>query len=292
MGLNDKSAAQDWYLNKVGEYTDKTGVEEVEITPAIASIILEHFNDKNRILSTNIVEQLASDMKADRFRADNGETIILAKDGSLNDGQHRLSAIVKSGIAQIMTVAFGRSRESRLTVDTGLKRTTGHVLNLMGTSHGTTLAAAARKLESYRNSGTILNVSRVSNARALEVAQDELLNETSAWAHSNTTYFKSLKLPPSEVATLMYLFSEKAPKESLQFFSSLKEGLGLTKNSPIATLRTKLLNTPKLNRGERFELMVRAWNFWIRDEEIARYSIMGKTPDILGPKKSSKSVSE
>jgi hypothetical protein len=40
--------------------------------------------------------------------------------------------------------------------------------------------------------------------------------------------------------------------------------------------------------GQRFELLVRAWNFWIRDENIERYQLMGKVPTILGPKKKAK----
>ena len=279
-----KEAAISWLGAKFEEYSDKVGAEDILITPEIASLILEKHNLSNRHISTNIVDQLCADMRHGRFKADNGETIIFSKEGLLNDGQHRLSAVVKSGIGQVFTIAFGRDRASRLTVDTGIKRTIGHVLGLLGKPYGNTLAAAAKRVESFRNTGNITSSGRVSSARTLEIIDgDVLLDEVAAWAHNHS--FKALRLPPSEIATSFYLFSEKAPRQAKQFFEALREGYGLEKGSPIATLRTKLLNSPRLNLTERFELLVRCWNFWIRDEKIDRYSIMGRIPEILGPKR-------
>lgn len=280
----EMSSARKWLVAKLRDNKGQRITEALEITPARAAAILEN-NPKNRNLSPSVLDQLTSDMRHGRFQADNGETLIIAETGELNDGQHRLTAVVKSGQNLTFDVAFGRKRDSRLTVDTGIKRTTGHMLSFMGMSAGNTIAAAAKRVVSYRQTGAITGTGRVSNAQALEmVAKDELLVEVGTWAHANAAPFKGLKLPPSEIATAYYLFAEVAPMEAKNFFVNLKDGLGLTKGSPIATLLTKLRSSPRLRASERFELLVRCWNFWIRDESIDRYAIMGRVPTIMGPK--------
>ena len=70
--------------------------EEMIITPSIAEEMLLH-NGVNRTLNYNRVNQYADDMKSGKWQL-NGECIKFYADGSLCDGQHRLKAIVSSGV--------------------------------------------------------------------------------------------------------------------------------------------------------------------------------------------------
>ena len=85
------------------------------ITPAIAKVLLAN-NNKNRTLVISGVRKWAEALKSGDWE-DNGETIKVADTGELNDGQHRLTAVVETGIPLATFVAFGLSRESRKTVD-------------------------------------------------------------------------------------------------------------------------------------------------------------------------------
>lgn len=76
-----------------------------KITPEMAIEYLKH-NNVNRNISTHTVRKYADDMKNGAFQC-NGEAIKFNKSGALVDGQHRLSAIVKSGVTVEMAVIRG-----------------------------------------------------------------------------------------------------------------------------------------------------------------------------------------
>lgn len=76
------------------------------ITPEVAAEYLANNYESNRPVRKTYVSTLAQSMLDGEFVSMNGQTIVLgADDGKLYDGQHRLMAIVQSGVAQEMLVA-------------------------------------------------------------------------------------------------------------------------------------------------------------------------------------------
>ena len=73
------------------------------ITPEIANSLLET-NTENRKISKGTVEAYANDMLAGNWDETVGVAISIDESGILRDGQHRLSAIVESGVAIHMWV--------------------------------------------------------------------------------------------------------------------------------------------------------------------------------------------
>ena len=73
-------------MNKTA--TPKIIVKLVTVTPDMAFEMLEK-NTRNRKVDEKRVRQYAKDMKSSRW-ALNGSTIVIAEDGTLLDGQHRL----------------------------------------------------------------------------------------------------------------------------------------------------------------------------------------------------------
>lgn len=92
-----------------------------KITPKKAEKMLADFNTRNRKLQAATVEQYAEDMRRDNWTV-NPQPIILCEDGVLADGQHRLSAVVSSGVPQSFFVMRGLPREASLNLDTGKTR--------------------------------------------------------------------------------------------------------------------------------------------------------------------------
>ena len=80
----------------------------------------------------------------------NGEPIIIASDGTLLDGQHRLWAIVVSEATVPAVVVQGIDRSTFDTIDQGRKRTTGDVLSINGEGDSTLLAAEITWVWRYR----------------------------------------------------------------------------------------------------------------------------------------------
>jgi hypothetical protein len=91
-----------------------------KITPAKAEKMLNS-NKCNRRLRDGVVEKYTEDMKNGRW-TQCPVPISFMDDGTVADGQHRLWAIVESGVPQVFNVTRGLTKEDMLNIDTGLPR--------------------------------------------------------------------------------------------------------------------------------------------------------------------------
>jgi len=87
------------------------------------------FNTNNRSLRKSLVNQYAKDMAAGNWKLTH-QGVAFNCDGTLLDGQHRLAAIVQSGITVQMLVARGVDSRSQLVMDDHAKRSAGDALSL------------------------------------------------------------------------------------------------------------------------------------------------------------------
>jgi hypothetical protein len=160
------------------------GIEN--ITPAKAEQWL-NFNKSNRKLRDGVVEKYASDMRNGKWTTC-PVPIAFYEDNDLADGQHRLWAIVESGVAVKMPVARGLQREDGLNIDTGLGRTLVDNARISGSDTGltNTVIAVARAMEDGTGSKR-----PVSNAERLEMCDRH--KEAVAWAVSNGPKAKLLR---------------------------------------------------------------------------------------------------
>lgn len=100
------------------------------ITPAVASKMLE-INPNNRKIAPDRVKAMAADMKSGRWR-ETHQGIAQNCDGSLKDGQHRLSAVVASQCSVWMWVARGLSDDDIEVIDTHRPRSISDVMMIGG----------------------------------------------------------------------------------------------------------------------------------------------------------------
>jgi hypothetical protein len=94
--------------------------EWITVTPAIAEEWLTR-NTTNRKLREGVVEKYARDMLEGRWSR-NPQPIIWYDDTKLADGQHRLWAVVISGVTVEFFVHWDVDREAGLNIDTGVGR--------------------------------------------------------------------------------------------------------------------------------------------------------------------------
>jgi hypothetical protein len=103
-------------------------------------------NPANRHISKNAVAAMARDMMAGKWRM-NGDAIRVGADGTLFDGQHRLTACVQANVPFETLIVTGLSPEDRLTIDRGRPRTIGDALTMVqGVAGGKNVAATIRNL--------------------------------------------------------------------------------------------------------------------------------------------------
>lgn len=141
---------------------------KLKVTSAIAQEWLDTVNVSNRNWSHHLVKKYASDMKAGKWRDTHQNVIAFYKDGTLADGQHRLMAIVRSGVPVDMFVASGLSQDDGGMIDQGRPRSVADALKIGGMvsmSGHTTYAVAIVKLISAaeREVATNMTISEVAD---------------------------------------------------------------------------------------------------------------------------------
>lgn len=270
-----------WLSNRLQRAKTTMFAETVLITPELAATLLSR-NPDNRKVRESKLRQYTDDMLNNRWQL-NGETIIISSSGEVNDGQHRLYAIVESGVPQRMLISFGADRQSRFTVDTGIARTPGDHLSIGGMAYGSTIAAVARIVLSYeRSNGESLGrPGEISSAAVVSrVASDPDLQEAAVTAHNKRN--PGVLGKASVLGFLYYVLSRKDRDGAAEFLGRILDGAGLENNSPIRVVREKLIaKGSKLQVTEVVELVFRAWNAWVQGRKVSRTMITGSIPQLL-----------
>lgn len=237
-------------------------VEEVTITPVLAELWLQK-NSHNRPISAGTVNIYARDMMAGNWQA-NGETIKFSTSGTLLDGQHRLTAIIESGVAIRTYVVFGLPDETFRTIDTGRRRQMGDVLAIEGEPNRFQLAAALHIVWRFER-GLLFRakVSEGSTPTHAELA--DILARHPDIRDSITHGFAVKNLLGAGMATgLHFLFAQRDRATADAFFTALGTGENLSRGNPVLTLRNRLMENQsqraRLPRVEVIRLVVKAWN--------------------------------
>lgn len=114
------------------------------ITPKMAEEYLKSNSANYRNLSTAKVNSYADDMKSGNWQ-ENGEGIVFAENGLLKDGQHRLNAIIKSGVTVPMLVVRGIANDVQI-YDWGTARTNTQIAKASGYPLSSDMIGAAKIL--------------------------------------------------------------------------------------------------------------------------------------------------
>lgn len=256
--VSDTRRAAMW-LDEMGA---KPGVHTViaDLTPDIAAVLLER-NPANRKIKPSKVEDYAKDMKHGSWKF-NGEPVIIASDGLMNDGQHRAAAVLESRVPIKCVFVFGVVRETRDTLDQGVSRSAGDYLSMKGLGNTNNLAAVARSLWQWRTYGFLTTNGNYSPTRSeiLEVVENNpgIIKSFHFVDRKNTRQMGS----PSTLAFCHFAFKSVSNDIGANYFmDALIDGAELKSGDPILSVRNRLiLDRKSLRVPERAELLFRAWN--------------------------------
>lgn len=242
-------------------------IELVEVTPELAREWLG-YNTHNRNVRMRVVLAYAADM-ADGNWHWNGESIKFAADGTLLDGQHRLSAIVESGCTVPMLVVRGLKNDAQETVDGGAKRKFSDVLKLRGESVPLVLASIARRVTLWDGGNRWVDgVGRYAPTNAQMIQTIDKYPWLRDIAQPSANISARCGLPGSIIGFCWWLFSmlddEQVSKDVEFFFARLADFQGLVKGDPVYELRKAVENSKNVRgqRSERFltAITIKAWN--------------------------------
>jgi hypothetical protein len=248
------------------------------ITPETAKELLS-LNVKNRAVNRMHVDSLAKEMKNGRWKV-NGDTICL--NGSrLIDGQHRLHAVVASGVTIQSFVVTDLPSDVFDTKDVGKRRSPGDTLSVLGYTHSHRLAAQLALIDAYCTSRADKQV-HYSNTEV-----ESLLVKYPNAADSIQTKLSGKSLvPPSVLDACHYLFSQKDKELADDFVDKVLKGAGLEEQSAWYVLRERLvansLSKSKLSRPYIMALCIKAWNV-TRAGKTIRYLRWREKGDAIEP---------
>ena len=239
------------------------------VTPQIAEWLLK-LNTANRPIMRRAIERFCK-ILSDGAWVNTGEPVIVSHEGVLNDGQHRLTAILISGVAAELDVRFGIPREAFHATGTGATRTAGHVLSIEGYSHTSCQASIARLLIHY-DKGQMGNRSHVESGEILRVV------DTDAFVCKIAAKIQRSKFRPTRTGPFGFVLAvaaRTAPIERvIEFADLVASGLARDESEPTYRLHTKLcgpaMTKDRINISpiDLAILTVKAWNAWVRGDAI------------------------
>lgn len=269
--------------------------EIMVIGPSMAMAMLERNPaDENRKLSQSRVALYAADMAAGRWQGLNGQTIVISRDGYLNDGQHRLSAVVATGGNIPFTVVFGVERETRLTLDQNKARTPGDYLGMSGITNANKVAAVANILYAYEsgalrhikgNAGQAFGVRNTAPTKALlhDYAVKRLDQIKHALRLVDSHLARSICVDSRLAAAYVIIENAAGETDATAFFERLVSGENLSRNNPILAARNRLMAERELRQNSPakvIEIVARAWNSYRRGQPMTRLSLNGTFPKV------------
>jgi hypothetical protein len=255
------------------------------ISPSVASYLLT-LNPENRPTKKYVISGVMEAIEEGRFEL-NGETIIIADDGFVNDGQNRLIAIERSGMTVQSVMVFGVPRETRMTVDSmQAARTTSDYLTMRGVeSEHRDVGNVGAYLWLHEQHGHI-NARSPAPTVTNEYCIDNLDEIQQALAAINKPAAREL-LNVQGIATLYILFKRKAGLDDARFFiERLLSGANLDGDSPIHVLRARLTRDKRTKSAGRkqinnmMQLCVRAWNHHRDGQTLSRLLVGERWPEI------------
>lgn len=241
--------------------------EIITITPDFARNTLARNNTENRPIRHTHVDSLASAIKRGEWVL-NGDAIRFLSDGTLADGQHRLAAIAQAEIAVQSVVVRGVSARAFVTIDKGVKRTTGDILTLAGHHNANCLGGSLRLLFKWLLTSNPYNSTAAYNPTDAQII--ELLGRyPEAPAASSLVYgsrFCKAYVGPSLTAFLRVVFARNDAEAAAGFFAELESGANLAADSPVYLLRERLLrdsgDKTKITSSYKAALLFKAFRFY------------------------------
>ena len=252
------------------------------VTPRLAGWLLE-LNTGNRPMMKRNLERFRNILREGGWM-NTGEPIIISQEGVLNDGQHRLKAIVDTGISVAMDLRFGIAREAFHSTGTAKRRSASNVLGIEGYAHTSSQAGIARILRGYDagQMGRYRN-RQVESAEILAIVEGEELI-----GHVAAKIQKYRKFGPARNAALGFVLvvaARKTPVELVfEFADTVASGLAQNESDPARRLHVRLRDAAM--RRERIDqidfavLAVKCWNAWLaRDENFSMRALEADRTD-------------
>lgn len=247
--------------------------EVMTVTPEIAQEWAD-LNTRNRNVRYNRVAQPARDMAAGKW-ALNGESVKIAADGTILDGQHRIYACIQAGTPFETFVVRGLPLAAQDTIDTGISRRMADQLAIRGEANANIQAAIARQafrwLRGVRMSGGTDKEATHSEMLALIDAEPRI-REATTWAVKARNAFRPVNSSTWGMAWLLFHGSDHLTAEV--FLDAVITGADIGLTHPAMAFRNRMTkardNGERLSQYEQLGYLIMAWNAFKDDRTLGK----------------------
>lgn len=257
--------------------TDLPAPQYEVITPEIAKQYLARNVANNRSVSKSKVQDYVKKMR----NGDWGEShqgMAFDVNGRLIDGQHRLHAIVASGITLVVLVARGSPCDTFLRIDQGAVRSTKDHLTIAGHGGVPNLESMAKMVWCFQNDKPTAGPgSRLIPAQLIKIVEDQPgMRAYGLRAHNLQRGLGISKACGGAAAYLCELANPGLDPEILSdWYEGIETGANLGVGDPRLSLREIFRRSKGLSAKEQMTLYVRAWNALLRDERVRFHKAPG-----------------
>lgn len=255
-----------------------------EVTPEQAAEWLAKKPTRQRRIARPHVERLKKQLHAGAMSIVPQAFLFEEETGGLMDGQHRLTAIVETGIGlDAAVIVSGVPADKFESIDSGKRRDASQFVNA---PNYTMITAAARYYLSYKTNPAMVDLPALLLSRTIqEVVEVAEGNERlQHFARRATNSAKSWKGPISIVAAIATLADEKGQGAQVEeWLDGLQTGAGLGVGDPRIPLRNHFLSGGGKGMGKRAKwgMVVKCWNAYVTG--IPRASISFKPGNGFNP---------
>lgn len=253
----------DWVLSK----TNQPECRAVLLTPEAAEAILAA-NKRNRRKRPGGVEFFEDIIDSNEWGWTH-QGIAIDTEGYVQDGQHRLQAVVKTGKTVSVYITIGMPPENFGKIDTGMPRNARDLAYLRGEKNESILTSVGRMLvqieqhggEAARRTTKRTPIDRVDRKI---IQSGDPLRQAAAMANRIR---RELKANVNGVALAIYLITMKLPEGDprvAQFLADFETGIGLeNRTDSVWALRRYFIRhegTKAPRAWEAAALVIKAWN--------------------------------
>lgn len=275
----------------------------VKVSPAKARELIKLNLEKNRNITKTHMKTLSASMKAGNWM-ETGEPIIIDQYGRIIDGQHRLYAVIDSGITITATITYGVDPAAFDVMGTGKTRNLSDAMSTHGIDHSRAVTAAYRVYGDLQTT-TSSNFSAFGRRTRMDMKANR--SEVIAWVKENNEVIQEIMevtcakdakavLKPASLFNGFYFylcFQGTNPDLADEFFENLIDGVEFEygKQDPIYQLRKRLMEDQSKNARrmgtrvplyETMAVIIKAYNAWVNNQKIRnlRFARSERWPEI------------
>lgn len=256
----------------------------VNVTPEQAEVWLGNNIPNNRRIKPTKLNIFSHDMVSGNWRM-TGEPIQFDTRGRLIDGQHRLSAIVRTGVQIPLLCVWNVPDEAFPVINTGSARTAGDALSIdgrVGKAQPPVLASVARVHLSYEQ-GLFSDATSNPAGRYRPLTNQDVINHVIAHPELDSAavvaerIYRILPIPPSVIGAAVAILDTVSSEANQEFWRLIMDGITTGPGDPLLLLARRVqserLASGKIRPALGLFILFRCWNAWRDGERLTKLQV-------------------